>query len=50
VSPELGAWSLSNSAGTGSPEGMLTGDHHREPIVAKKQKYRDLTMIIRERQ
>jgi hypothetical protein len=45
---KLGLWSLSGSAGTGSPEGVLTGIHHRGTIVAKKQKYRDLTVIVRE--
>jgi hypothetical protein len=48
VSAKLGLWSLSVSAGTGSPEGVLTGVHHRGPVIAKKQKYRDLTVIVRE--
>jgi hypothetical protein len=36
VSAKLGRWSLSVSAGIGLPEGVLTGDHHRGPDVAKK--------------
>jgi hypothetical protein len=48
VSAKLGLSSLSVSADTGSPEGVLTGVHHRGPVVAKKQEYRDLTVIVRE--
>jgi hypothetical protein len=32
---ELGLWSLRISAGTGSPEGVLTGDPHRGLDVVK---------------
>jgi hypothetical protein len=48
VSAKLGLWLLSVLAGTGSPEGVLTGVHHRGPVVAKKQKFRDLSVIVRE--
>jgi hypothetical protein len=48
VSAKLGLWSLSVSADTGSPEGVLTDVHHRGVVVEKKQKYRDLTVIVRE--
>jgi hypothetical protein len=48
VSVKLGLWSLSVLVGTGSPEGVLTSVHHRGPVIAKKQKYKDLTVIVRE--
>jgi hypothetical protein len=34
--PEL--WSLSVLVGTGSPEGVLTGDHHRGLEFAKRKR------------
>jgi hypothetical protein len=46
---KLGLWSLSVSADIGSPEGVLTGVHHRGPVVAKEQKYRDPIVIVREK-
>jgi hypothetical protein len=48
VLAKLGLWSLSISTGTGSPEGVLTDVCHRGPVVAKKQKYMDLNVIVRE--
>jgi hypothetical protein len=48
VSIELGLWSLSISAGMGSPEGMLTGVRHRGLGAAKKQKCMDLTVNVRD--
>jgi hypothetical protein len=48
VSAELGLWSLSISAGTGSPKGVLTSVRHREPVVAKKQKSEGLCANVRE--
>jgi hypothetical protein len=46
VSAKLGLWSLSISAGTGSPEDVLTGVHHQGPVAAKKQKCRGLTANV----
>jgi hypothetical protein len=48
VSAKLGLWSLSILTCTGSLEGVLTGVRHRGPVVAKKQKYGDLIVIVRE--
>jgi hypothetical protein len=44
VSAKLGLWSLSVSTSTGSLEGVLTGVHHRGPVVVKKQNSEGLTV------
>jgi hypothetical protein len=48
VSAKLGFWSLSALAGTGSPEGMLTGDHLRGPEFAKIRKKKGLSTLVSE--
>jgi hypothetical protein len=48
VSAKLGLWSLSISAGTGSPEGVVTGDHHRGLDVVKKSNSEGLTANVRD--
>jgi hypothetical protein len=48
VLAKLGPRPLCIPAGTRSLEGALTGVRHRGPVIAKKQKYRDLTVIVRE--
>jgi hypothetical protein len=48
VSVELGLWSLSISAGTGSLEGALTAVRHRGPGSAKKQKCMGLCANVRD--
>jgi hypothetical protein len=48
VSAKLGIWSLSISAGTGSPEGVLTSVRYRGPVVAKKQKSEGLCANVKE--
>jgi hypothetical protein len=48
VSAKLGLWSLSVSAGTGLPEGVLTSVHHRGLVTAKKKKCRGLTANVSE--
>jgi hypothetical protein len=46
VLAELGLWSLSILVGTGSPEGVLTGVHHRGPVVAKRYNLEGLTVNV----
>jgi hypothetical protein len=48
VSTKLGLQSLSVLAGTGSPEGVLTGDHHRGPEFAKIRKMKELDALVSE--
>jgi hypothetical protein len=48
VSAKLGLWSLSALAGIGSPEGVLTGDHHRGPEFAKIRKKKGLGALVSE--
>jgi hypothetical protein len=48
VSAKLGLWSFSVLAGTGSPEGVLTGDHHRRPKFAKIRKKKGLGAFVSE--
>jgi hypothetical protein len=48
VSAKLGHWSLIVLVGTGSPEGMLTGDHHRGPNIVKKLNSEGLTVNARD--
>jgi hypothetical protein len=48
VSAKLGLWSLSISAGTSSPEGVLTGVPHRGPVIAKKLNSEGLTRNVSE--
>jgi hypothetical protein len=48
VSAKLGRWSSSVLAGTGLPEGVLTGDHHRGPEFAKIRKKKGLGALVSE--
>ena len=48
MSAKLGLWSLSVLAGTGSPEGVLTGDRHRGPEFAKIRKKKGLGALVNE--
>jgi hypothetical protein len=50
VSGELGLCSLSISAGTGSLEGVLTGDPHRGLDVVKKSNFEGLCANVRDTQ
>jgi hypothetical protein len=45
---KLGFWSLSALACTGSPEGVLTSDHHRGPEFAKIRKKKGLDALVSE--
>jgi hypothetical protein len=45
---KLGPWLLCVLAGTGSPEGVLTGDHHRGPEFAKIRKKKGLGALVSE--
>jgi hypothetical protein len=47
VLAELELWSLSISAGIGSPEGVLTGDPQRGLDVVKKSNSEDLFANVR---
>ena len=48
MSTKLGLWSLSVLAGIGSPEGVLTGDHHRGLEFAKIRKRKGLSANVSE--
>jgi hypothetical protein len=46
VSAELGLWSLSVLASTCLSEGVLTGDHHRGLVAAKKSNSEGLAVNV----
>jgi hypothetical protein len=48
VLAKLGLWLLSALAGTGSPEGVLTGNHHQGPEFAKIRKKKGLGALVSE--